>query len=147
MARIPSKDNPFCPHCGGRHVIKNGHKDGKQRFRCRDCHRSFGPTFGTPLYGLHNSAAEVARCLLVVMRRGSLSAAEEITSHKYETIGTWLRRAGDHAEAISQALVSDLHLCEVEVDAFWSFVKKSVQTLQTPRNKAVRRKAWAKTAP
>jgi len=130
----------LCVHCQSTHVVKNGHKAGKQRYRCQDCHRTFGPTYGTPLYGLHNSAEEVARTLLVVMRRGSLSAAEEITGHKYETIGTWLRRAADHADALTQALVSDLHLSEVEIDAFWSFVKKSVPLLQTP---AVRRSGWA----
>jgi hypothetical protein len=82
--------------------------------------------------------AEVARTLLVVMRRGSLSAAEEITGHKYETIGRWLRMAAQHA---TEVLVHDLHLSEVEVDAFWSFVKKSVRRLeiQTPR-----RAGWAR---
>jgi len=63
----------------------------------------------------------VAHTLLVVMRRGSLSAAEEITGHKYETIGRWLRMAAQHA---TEVLVHDLHLSEVEVDAFCSFVKK-----------------------
>jgi len=29
------------------------------------------------------------------------------------------------AEAITSALVNDLNLSEVEVDAFWSFVKKA----------------------
>ena len=28
-------------------------------------------------------------------------AAEEITGHKYETIGEWLRRASEHAEALT----------------------------------------------
>jgi transposase-like protein len=131
---------PLCVHCQSTHVVKNGHKDGRQRYRCLDCKRTFGPTYGTPLYGLHTSAQEVARTLLVVMRRGSLSAAEEITGHKYETIGDWLRRAGEHAETLTQALVQDLSLSEVEVDAFWSFVKKSVSLLSTP---AVRRQGWA----
>jgi len=39
------------------------------------------------MYRLRVTPAEVARTLLVVMRRGSLSAAEEITGHEYETIG------------------------------------------------------------
>src|SRR5947207_879679 len=117
---------PLCVHCRIAHVLKNGHKDGRQRYRCLDCKRTFGPTYATPLYGLHNSAQEVARTLLVVMGRGSLCAAEEVTGHKYEIIGDWLGRAALHAEAINAALVSDLSLSEVEVDAFWSFVKKSV---------------------
>jgi hypothetical protein len=93
---------------------------------------------GTAMYRLRVTPAEVARPLLVVMRRGSLSAAEEITGHKYETIGRWLRMAAQHA---TEVLVHDLHLSEVEVDAFWSFVKKSVRRLeiQTPR-----RAGWAR---
>ena len=72
---------------------------------------------------LKTPAPEVARALLVVLRRGSLRAAEEITGHKYETIGRWLHRAAAHAEALTEALVQDLQLSEVEVDEFWSFVR------------------------
>ncbi len=113
--------------------MRNGHKGGRQRFLCRTCRKSFGPTHGTPLFGLHTPAEEIARTLLLVMRRGSLSAAEEISGHKYETIGKWLIRAAAHAEAITEVLVTELHLSEVEVDAFWSFVKKSAETLQQQR--------------
>jgi len=79
--------------------------------------------------------------LRVVMRRGSLSAAEEITGHKYETIGRWLRAAARQAEQITNALVHDLHLTAVEVDAFWSFVKKSVVNLES---QSMRRQGWAR---
>ncbi len=125
MARKPSPDNPTCPHCGAAHVVRNGSKDGRPRWVCRQCRRSFGPTYGTPMYRLRTPPAEVGRTLLIVMRRGSLSAAEEISGHKYETIGRWLRAAAQHAQAITEVLVRDLHLTEVEVDAFWSFVKKA----------------------
>jgi hypothetical protein len=76
------------------------------------------------MYGLKTPAGEVAQALLVVMRRGSLRAAEEITGHKYETISVWLKRAAAHAEALTQVLASDLHLSQVEIDEFWSFVHK-----------------------
>lgn len=130
-----ASDRRPCPHCGSEAVIKHGHKAGHQRFRCRRCGKTFTSTYGTALYGLHTPAGEIARALLVVMRRGSLSAAEEITGHKYETIGRWLRLAAAQAEAITEALVHELQLSVVEVDAFWSFVKKSIQRLQqqTPR--------------
>jgi hypothetical protein len=70
-----------------------------------------------------------------VMRRGSLSAAEELTGHKYETLGRWLRAAATHADTLTAVLVEELHLTAVEVDAFWSFVQRSAQTLEqtTPR--------------
>jgi transposase-like protein len=140
MARRPAPDNPPCPACGATHVIKNGRTPtGQQRWRCRGCHRTFGPTVGTPLYRLHTPAPEVARSLLVVMRRGSLSAAEEVTGHKYETLGRWLRAAAAQAEALTAALVHDLHLSAVEVDAFWSFVQRSSALLQ---QQPPRRPGW-----
>jgi transposase-like protein len=132
MARHPDPAAPPCPRCQGSHVIKNGHKLGSQRWWCHHCHQTFGPTFGTPLYQLHTPAAEVAHSLLIVMRRGSCRAAEELTGHKAETLRLWLLRAADHAEALTDALVHDLHLTLVEVDAFWSFVKKSLPTRATP---------------
>ena len=75
------------------------------------------------MYGLKTPAAEVVQALLIVMRRGSLRAAEEITGHKYETISVWLKRAAAHAAAITQVLASDLRLSQVEIDEFWSFVQ------------------------
>src|SRR5690242_21066931 len=117
---------PPCPNpdCQRSYVVRNGSHRGKQRYHCKSCKTYFGETQGTPMYGLKTPAAEVAQALLIVMRRGSLRAAEEITGHKYETISAWLKRAASHAAAITQVLASDLHLSQVEIDAFWSLVQK-----------------------
>ena len=117
---------PTCPNpkCAQSRVVRNGSHRGRQRYQCRSCKTYFGETQGTPMYGLKTPAAEVAQALLLVMRRGSLRAAEEITGHKYETISTWLKRAATHAEALTRVLASDLHLSQVEIDEFWSFVQK-----------------------
>jgi transposase-like protein len=121
-----SSDRPSCPNpdCPQPHVVKNGRLKGVQRYHCRTCATWFGQTTGTPLYGLKTPAHEIATALLIVMNRGSLRAAEEITGHKYETIGHWLHLAAAHADALSDALVHDLQLTTVELDEFWSFVKK-----------------------
>ncbi len=31
-----SKEKPDCPYCGNTHVIKYGHRKGKQRFLCHN---------------------------------------------------------------------------------------------------------------
>lgn len=116
--------HPACGHCGSGHTVSNGSSHGHHQWSCRACGRSFRATTGTPLAQLKTPVEEIARALLVVLRRGSLRAAEEITGHKYETIGQWLRRAGTHAAELTVVLVHDLELTEVEVDEFWSFVKK-----------------------
>jgi transposase-like protein len=121
QSRLPPCPNPDCRQS---HVVRNGSHRGRQRYHCRICKTYFGETQGTPMYGLKTPAAEVAQALLIVMRRGSLRAAEEITGHKYETISVWLKRAATHAEAITQVLANDLHLSQIEIDEFWSFVQK-----------------------
>src|SRR5947209_11825942 len=82
---------PPCPNgnCTTPHVVRNGSHRGRQRYCCRSCNTYFGETEGTPMYGFKTDASEVAHALLIVMRRGSLRATEEITGHKYETISQW----------------------------------------------------------
>ncbi|HEX5503492.1 MAG TPA: hypothetical protein VFW96_12780 [Thermomicrobiales bacterium] len=138
-APAPPCPNPACP---APHVVRNGHLAGRQRYHCRGCDAWFGATHGTPLYRLRTPPAEIARALLVVMRRGSLRAAEEATGHKYETIGRWLTLAADHAEILGMALVQELHLSAVEVDEFWAFVGRRA----TASRRATRRR-WATAGP
>src|SRR5436305_6482865 len=111
QSSLPSCPNPECEES---HVVRNGSYRGRQRYRCRTCQTFFGDTQGTAMYGLKTPAAEVAQALLIVMRRGSLRAAEEITGHTYETISGGLKPAAAHAEALTQVLAADLHLSQVE---------------------------------
>lgn len=122
-----------CPRCGAGATVRNGTRRGKQRWLCRRCQRTFGETTGTAVAGLRTEVGEIAQALVVVLRRGSLRAAEAVTGHKYETISGWVRRAGAHAEALTNVLVRDLHLSEVEIDEFWSFVRAKGGAVTRPR--------------
>lgn len=42
-----------CPICGNSHIVKNGHKDGVQRYICKNCKSTFGSTHNTLLYNSH----------------------------------------------------------------------------------------------
>jgi|SRR5438874_11984202 len=142
QAKLPPCPNPTCRES---RVVRNGSHRGRQRYQCRSCKTYFGETQGTPMYALKTPTAEVAHALLIVMRRGSLRAAEELTGHKYETISLWLKRAAAHAEALTQVLASDLRLSQVEIDEFWSFVQKKRGQLSS-RTKESAGAAWSKTA-
>ena len=117
----PPCPNPDCPAA---HVVRNGTQGGRRSYHCRGCGAWFGETHNTPLYRLHTPPEEIARTLLVVMSRGSLRGAEEVTGHKYETISRWLKLAAGHAEALTEVLVHDLRVSRLEVDEFWSFVRR-----------------------
>jgi transposase-like protein len=85
-------------------VIRNGSSGGRRREECRGCGRFFGDTAGTPMSRLHTEAREVAQALLIVMRRGSFRAAEEITGHTEETSGEWVRRASQGCLVLPKVL-------------------------------------------
>jgi len=46
-------EHPRCPHCNSTAVVKNGSANALQRFKCRQCARSFNALTGTPLARLH----------------------------------------------------------------------------------------------
>jgi transposase-like protein len=122
MARSRNAQNPPCARCGAAETVSKGRENGRARWRCLACGRSFGQTLGTPLYRLKTDVSDVIRAIQVVLHRGSLRAAEEQTGHNYETIAAWIKRLGDHAEALTDLLARELHLSEVELDELWSFV-------------------------
>jgi transposase-like protein len=47
-------DEPLCPHCAGRRVVRNGQAGGLQRYKCAGCARSFNALTGTPLARLRH---------------------------------------------------------------------------------------------
>ena len=132
LAAVSDARLPSAPRRPQRHCPR------PPRYRCRGCGAWFGATTGTPLYRLRTPPAEIGRTLLIVLRRGSLRAAEEVTGHKHETIGRWLRLAAAHAEELTAALVDDLGVSELEVDEFWSFVRRSSGASPRPT-----RRGWA----
>lgn len=55
VARLVSERVPTaCPHCVGLHRVRHGQSGGVQRFRCRDCGKTFNPLTGTALAGLRH---------------------------------------------------------------------------------------------
>ncbi|HEX5502201.1 MAG TPA: hypothetical protein VFW96_06235 [Thermomicrobiales bacterium] len=75
------------PECVAPRGVSNDHLAGRQRYRSLGCGAWFGEAHGTPLYRPRTPPAGIARALLLVMRRGSLRAAEEAIGHQDETIG------------------------------------------------------------
>lgn len=51
------EERPCCPHCGCEKVIKYGKKDGKQRFQCKKCKKTFMLTTNTIMAESHQPLA------------------------------------------------------------------------------------------
>ncbi|MBM7561153.1 IS1595 family transposase [Fusibacter tunisiensis] len=57
-----------CLHCGSMNVIKHGKKNDVQRFRCKDCERTFNDRTMTPLANSHVSLEQwidYAKCMVM----------------------------------------------------------------------------------
>lgn len=53
VAQARIGEHPACPHCASTHIVKNGSASGLQRYKCRQCQRTFNALSGTPLAHLH----------------------------------------------------------------------------------------------
>ncbi|WP_448216715.1 transposase [Endozoicomonas sp. 2B-B] len=47
-------EHPRCPHCESDQIKRWGSSDGKQRYRCKSCHKTFNALTATPLARLRH---------------------------------------------------------------------------------------------
>ncbi len=71
-ANTQPKERPDCPYCGNTHVIKYGHRKGKQRFLCHDCKQTFMFSTNTLMAYSHFSQSVWADFIRDTLRGESL---------------------------------------------------------------------------
>lgn len=62
-----------CPHCGSLAVIKHGHRNGRQRYICKDCGKTYGDTHGTMLYHSRLTVEQWTEFLTLTLYNASLN--------------------------------------------------------------------------
>ena len=83
--------HPECPHCQGLHVVRNGHADGRQRYKCRDCGRSFNTLTGTPLARLRRRERWMEQTEVLASGLSVRKSAERLQVHR-TTAFRWRHR-------------------------------------------------------
>jgi transposase-like protein len=99
-----------------------------RRLSCRECKKTFSENYGTPFFGLMTDRERVVQALKMVVERGSMRGAARAMGVDKDTICAWVRKASEHAEALSDYMLRDLHMTTVELDELWTTVKKSRRT-------------------
>ena len=79
-----------CPQCNSSKIIKNGHRRGKQCFRCRECGRQFVCEPRNQPYP--RQVKEL--CLKMYLNGMGLRGIERVTEIHHTTIMNWIRDAG-----------------------------------------------------
>lgn len=82
---------PACPRCGGKSAVRNGKRNGIQRYRCKPCRRCFTDLTGTVLEGLHKRHKFLHFCLCMIQGLSVRAAAREVGISK-NTSFEWRHR-------------------------------------------------------
>jgi len=92
---------------------------------CNSC--NIGPfvvTKGTIFYWLKTPLEKVVSTLKLLaggMGVNAVCANQEVTA---DSITCWIKKAGNHVEEFTDFMQKDMQLDQVQIDEFWSFIKK-----------------------
>ncbi len=118
-------DNRSCSDFGKTcHGNIQVHSAAERRYRCRTCNQTFSFDRGTFFETLRTDRQKLLDAVAMLVERNSLRAIGRVKYCKPHTVLHWLDVAGQHAAAMSQLLVRDLHLTQVQIDELYTFVKK-----------------------
>jgi len=125
----------FCPYedcsnygqVGADNQIIGAGRYGKHHTRllkCKVCQRTFSARRGTPLFDLKADEETFYDVIACLAEGNGIRATARIKKVDKDTVTSWLKRASQHVEAVSRYLMVNLHFEAVQLDEFWSFVKK-----------------------
>ena len=125
--------NPKCKHHrkkGLANVVSNGtyrtRSTGKARlFLCRTCGKAFSSRTDTAFFDLRSPKKNILMGLRLLAEGLGLRGTSRVLEIKLDTIRRWLAVAALHCEQVSDLLLRDLKLSQVQVDELWTFVKKN----------------------
>ena len=75
-------------------------------------------------YDLRTSEDKIVLALKLVTKGISQRSIAEVLEVCPQSVSTWISRASDQSEAVSDAYLKDLNVPKVEMDELWTFVGK-----------------------
>lgn len=120
------RHNVRCPDCGSNWCKKNGHQNGKQRYYCNECGRTF--TIGAERK--HYSPEKKQLVFQMLAEGMSISAVSRVTGIPEGTISCWLHREGERLKGLNRKRLEKLRkekgldgVEAISFDEMWTYVK------------------------
>jgi transposase-like protein len=105
-------------------IIRAGRtRKGVQRYECKTCGKSFTETKGTLFYKKRTAEGEILETLALLAEGSRISSLSRVKGHKEDTILSWLRDAGEHAQAVEEVLMKDYRVERGQLDGLWAYVR------------------------
>lgn len=122
-------DDPIHDIVGnGTYPTKLGEK--RQMYKCNVCGQPFSETAGTIFFGLKTPTKTVCTALHELAEGLGVRAVARIHGVKPDTVLEWLKKAGQHCQALSECMLRDLKMTQVQLDELWTFVHKKERMLK-----------------
>lgn len=99
-----------------------------QMLKCKVCGKTFSERRSTPLFHMKADEETFYRAIGCLAEGNGVRETGRIMELDKDTVSAWLEKASKHTEAVSRYLMVNLHFEEVQLDEFWSFVKKKRHT-------------------
>lgn len=91
----PLQDRCCCPRCQSINVVKNGHKDSIQRFKCKDCGKTFTFSNNTILFSTKKDLYTWKKYCECFLDKKSLRRCAEVCDISLETAFRWRHKILD----------------------------------------------------
>jgi transposase-like protein len=123
--------NADCPDYGKTamgNIIRYGKSgEGRQRFQCKTCHKTFNERRGTLFYNRKTEGKDILECLALLAEGTRISSISRAKGIKADTILSFLREAAQHAEQVEALLLNDYRISRAEIDGLWTYVGRKAE--------------------
>ena len=116
-----------CRHCNSERLVKAGHRDGVQKWRCKECGKYQGEVDRRFKY----SETERKLAIFLYLEGCGFRRAARILSQIfnryfcYRTIMKWVKKEGKALESQLETLKEEINI--LEMDELYTYIKKSNQ--------------------
>jgi transposase-like protein len=118
--------NPECSDYGKvelGNIIRYGKSnEGRQRFQCKTCRKTFNERTGTLFYNRKTEAKDILECLALLAEGVRISSISRSKGIKADAILSFLREAAQHVEQVEAILLNDYGISQVQIDGLWTDV-------------------------
>jgi hypothetical protein len=99
----------------------------KGRIYCNKCKVAFQVRKGTMFFGLRTDMDKIARVLGLLASGMGVNAVCRENDVTADSLRDWIVLAARHVNEFSAYLERDMHLEQVQIDEFWSFIRKKTE--------------------
>lgn len=98
------------------------HRNGLQRFRCRQCSKTFTEERNAPLGRMTTPLEKATQVIELLVEGCSINTVERITGVHHTTILSLLTFVGEKCERFLENRIRAVRVSEVQCDELWGFV-------------------------